>query len=103
VLERHGDRVIFADRVPDYRGFSAEDMLTDDRLFATTVWNPETERMQRRYQELVAIDPETRSETATDELRSLAQSMRDLPLPQTLQSEVRASAAEIQAIIQQSK
>lgn len=103
VLERHGDRVIFADRVPDYRGFSAEDMLTDDRLFATTVWNPDTERMQGRYEQLVAIDPEARSEADTDELRSLARSMRDLPLPQALDEEVRASAAEIQAVIQQSK
>jgi len=103
VLEREGDRVVFADRVPDYRGFSAEDMLADDRLFATTVWNPDTERIQRRYEELVAIDPDDRSEADTDELRSLARSMRDLPLPQALDEEVRESAAEIQAIIQQSK
>jgi hypothetical protein len=61
VLDREGDRVVFADRVPDYRGFSADDMLADDRLFGTTVWNPDTARMLRRYEELVDIDPSERS------------------------------------------
>jgi predicted ATP-binding protein involved in virulence len=99
VLERHEDRVVSMDRVPDYRGYSAEDMLADDRLFATGVWSPDTEAKLTRYEELVATGPDARTEEHTSELRKLAESLRELPLPQVLDEEVRESAAQIQEVI----
>ncbi|MGD9752052.1 MAG: AAA family ATPase [Acidimicrobiia bacterium] len=99
VLERHGSDVVFVDRVPDYRGFSAEDMLADDRLFATAVWSPETEQRMERYEELVAIDPAARTVEQTEELRRLASMLRDLPLPQIVDREVRESAEQIRSVL----
>src|SRR5262249_1988023 len=43
VLRRVNGEVAVEHRVPDYRGYSAEDMLADDRLFDSAVYAPDTQ------------------------------------------------------------
>lgn len=83
-LRRVGERVVAETDVPDYRGFSAEDMLADDRLFDSSVYAPEAQKQLDRFEELVQLDPDTRSREATAELRQLARDMLAEPLPSHL-------------------
>ena len=88
VLKRHEDEVIVEPRVPDFSGFSAEDMLTDERLFDSEAHAPETAEKLERYQELAAKLPRTRSAREQVELRSLAKGFRSVEPPTARQDEM---------------
>jgi PAS domain-containing protein len=81
VLRREGDEVVREEAVPDYTGYSAEDMLADERLFDTEIYAPEMREKVGRYRELAAIPKVTRGSADTRELRSLALEIRERPAP----------------------
>lgn len=72
VLRREGDEVVREEAVPDFSGYSAEDMLVDERLFDTDAYPPEVREKVDRYHQLAAMPADTRGATETRELRSLA-------------------------------
>jgi len=94
-LRREGDRVVAETAVPDYRGFSADDMLADDRLFGASVYAPEAQRQLDRFAELVERDPQSRGQEVTDELRSLAREMLAEPLPSNLAQAFEDTLAKV--------
>jgi hypothetical protein len=95
VLRKGNDEVRVEPDVPDYRGYSAEDMLADDRLFDSSVYAPDTEQELTRYHELVAKGPSRRSRQEQRELVELARRMRAQPLPPNVDERVVAAIAEI--------
>jgi PAS domain-containing protein len=76
VLRREGDQVVMAPEVPDYLGYSVDDMLSDPRLFDSEVYGTETREKLSRYRELVAIPKEERDADQRREIRFLAREMR---------------------------
>jgi len=76
VLRREGDHVVVAPEVPDYLGYSVEDMLSDPRLFDSEVYGTETREKLSRYRELAAIPHEHRNPAQRSEIRGLAREMR---------------------------
>src|SRR5882757_8308351 len=55
VLRREGDHVVVAPEIPDYLGYSVDDMLSDPRLFDSEVHGTETREKLARFRELAAI------------------------------------------------
>ncbi|HZF14169.1 MAG TPA: AAA family ATPase [Thermoanaerobaculia bacterium] len=76
VLRREGDHVVVAPEVPDYLGYSVDDMLSDPRLFDSEVYGTETREKLSRFRELAAIPKAERDGEQRREIRSLAQEMR---------------------------
>jgi len=95
VLRRVNGEIAVEHHVPDYRGYSAEDMLADDRLFDSAVYGPDTEQQLARYEQLVAKGPSRRTRAEERELASLARSMRAQPLPPGVDDRVAAALAVI--------
>ena len=67
VLRREGNEVVREEDVPDYTGYSAEDMLVDERLFDTEIYSPEMREKVGRYRELAPLPKATRGSAATRE------------------------------------
>jgi hypothetical protein len=91
VLRREGEVVVRETAVPDYAGYSAEDMLLDDRLFDLgddQVYAPEMREKVARYRELAAIPREERGDTETRALRGLALEIGGRPRPRGRESEM---------------
>lgn len=84
VLRSRGDQVVRESQVPDYSGYSAADMLEDDRLFDSDIYSPDTQRDLARYQELVRMGPEKRDDTDEEELKKIVGRLKHQPLPQRL-------------------
>jgi hypothetical protein len=56
VLHRYSDgSVTVADRVPDFRSYSAEEVLEDDRLFNVEARNPEFADLLDTHHEMANI------------------------------------------------
>jgi predicted ATP-binding protein involved in virulence len=96
VLKRGEGEVVVERHVPDYRGYSAEDMLVDDRLFDSSVYAPDTELELSRYDELASKGPSGRSRQEERELTDLLRRMRAQPLPPAVDEKVAAAFAEIE-------
>jgi predicted ATP-binding protein involved in virulence len=105
VLERHEGRVTVRDRIPDFRGFSAEDVLADSRLFATDARNPELAKLMEHYDTLVDVPPTQRSDEEQDTLRKVAQALRESPNPtQPMpQAQLDEAKAEIETLLRNKK
>lgn len=88
VLRREGNEVVREEEVPDFIGYSAEDMLVDERLFDTEIYAPEMREKVGRYRELAAIPKATRGGAETRELRGLALEIRERPVPGSRDSEM---------------
>ena len=88
VLRREGDLVVREEAVPDFTGYSAEDMLVDERLFDTDVYSPEMREKVTRYRELAAIPKEARDYEQTRSLRSLAFEIQGRPVPESRQDQM---------------
>ena len=88
VLRRQGGDVVREEAVPDFSGYSAEDMLVDERLFNTQIYSPEMREKVGRYRELVAIPGSRRRSGETRELRSLAIEIGERPVPKSRESEM---------------
>lgn len=88
VLRREGDEVVREEAVPDFTGYSAEDMLVDERLFDTEIYAPEMREKVGRYRELAAIPKATRGSAETRELRNLAVEIGQRPTPESRESDM---------------
>ncbi len=69
--------VLFTAAYRVFRGYSAEDVLTDPRLFDTPAYNLETQEKLAEYRSLASIPPEERSRGERYRLLSLANEVRD--------------------------
>jgi AAA domain, putative AbiEii toxin, Type IV TA system/AAA domain len=74
-LQRKGQTVTALSRVPDYRGFSPEEMLSNDRLFGTEALNPEFQALVDKRNELSDIGPHNRNDGQDGELREAARAI----------------------------
>jgi len=81
-LRRDGNSVFSEENIPDFRGYSAEDMLVDHRLFDSKVYSAETSEKLDRYHELASISIGERSQTQTEELNALAFDLESQCLPE---------------------
>jgi hypothetical protein len=88
VLRREGAEVVAETSVPDFTGYSAEDMLADERLFDTEIYGPEMRETVVRYRSLAAVPRTERSAAETRELRDLAFSIESHPLPKSRESDM---------------
>lgn len=88
VLRREGDQVVTEMSVPDFSGYSAEDMLADERLFDTEVYAPEMQEKVVRYRSLAAIPREERRPAETREIHDLALEIEARPLPESRESDM---------------
>jgi len=70
VLKRKDKKVFLAD-IPDFRGYSVEDMISDADLFDSDIYSPETSSMLRSYRKLASISPSKRTGLQKAKLRSL--------------------------------
>ena len=76
VLQRRGKHVFARDKVPDFKGYSVEDVLRDDDLFDTKVYSPELNTKLAEYRQL-AITPRSKLGTAKKlRLKRLAQELK---------------------------
>jgi predicted ATP-binding protein involved in virulence len=81
VLRRKRKYVVSEHIIPDFTGYSAEDMLVDDRLFDTQVYSPATNSKLRQYQNLVKKPIVSRTPKEVEKLRILANELRSKQLP----------------------
>jgi hypothetical protein len=81
---------------PDFRLYSAEDMLTDDRLFATAPYSEEVNQKTERYRELVDIPAPSRRVREQRELHALA---RELSRPADPAEPEVAAFEEVKSIL----
>jgi hypothetical protein len=96
-LHREGDAVIAERRVPDFTNYSAEDMLVDDRLFASDAYGPETSGKLHRYRNLVQIPPAERNAEERRELEQLGTELRAQQLPEVREEPAARELREIVA------
>lgn len=80
-LRREGKQVVAESDLPDFAGYSAEDMLIDRRLFDTEVYKPELQSKFESYRKLALIPQAKRTEKQTRELRSLGSRLRSQESP----------------------
>jgi hypothetical protein len=86
-LRREGDHVVREEVVPDFRGWSAEDLLVDDRLFDTSPYPPETQAELNKYQDLADIPEDKRSPAEAKELQELGQKLVKQQLPEVREND----------------
>ncbi len=103
VLERDGDEISVQDRVPDYRGFSPEDILSDRRLFATEARNPDLTQLIEHYDELADVSPTRRSDEQQETLRKVARALREAPKAKMSDSMLDEARDEIAALLRNSR
>src|SRR6266704_2086820 len=100
VLHRNADGVVIAaDRVPDFRSYSPEDVLTDDRLFDVDAHNPEFASLLESYDKMAQVPPEERTEGETEELRKVAAAIRAAPRPGYTEPEFVSARDEIRSLL----
>ena len=80
VLRREGRRVLAGAELPDYSGYSAEDMLTDPAIFDTEPYSPAISRKLALYRKLMGKPERTAREKA--ELSRVASELSRLQLPE---------------------
>ncbi|MCP4369398.1 MAG: AAA family ATPase [Deltaproteobacteria bacterium] len=85
-LYRKND-IVHKEEIPDFSGYSAEDIQIDKRLFDTGAYSPETNKKLERYHQLAAIPKDKRTQEQTDELRLLAKELRSQQIPEVRESE----------------
>jgi predicted ATP-binding protein involved in virulence len=77
VLKRSRGYVHAERHVPDFSGYSAEDMLTDPEIFDTQAYSPETNRKLKRYHALIGIPKSRRTVKQRRELRALISDLQE--------------------------
>jgi len=97
VLRRDGDHVVAEQSVPDFSGYSAEDMLSDPRLFDTEVYSSEIQEKLSEYKELALIPSEARSPEQRAKLSSLAVQVSSFESPKERENETSRLLKELTA------
>lgn len=99
VLRRNGDKVEQVQNVPDYRGYSVEDVVADDLLFDSPVFSPEMTEKLQRYEELASQTGTTQGLEAQGdegEFKRLARELQETPESQKNDDQVIQQLREIQ-------
>ena len=96
VLKRNGDIVQAHDLVRDFRGYSIEDMLADEKLFDSRVYGPRITQKLDRYHELIKNELQ-RSQNEDDELKTLGSELTSYGIPEASTS---STLKELQMIIE---
>lgn len=86
VLKREGKKV-FDIQVPDFSGYSAEDMLVDSKLFDSDVYSSVTNKKITRYRKLISIPKNRRTEKQERELKSLSDYLISQQIPEDRESQ----------------
>ncbi len=73
VLRKRGEHVQHVANVPDFRAFTADDMLAHERLFDAPIQAPEVQVKTQRYQQLIGAKRRTKAQNR--ELAGLAAEM----------------------------
>lgn len=81
VLKKKQKYVDAVKNIPDFSGYSAEDMLIDSRLFDSTVYSPETSKNLEEYRKIAKIPKKERTEAQEEKLRSLAHILGNQEIP----------------------
>lgn len=76
-LRRDGGSVDEAEWLPDFTGFSVDEILEHDALFATEPYGPEARRTLARWRELASKEPTNRTQQQVEELRRVAEDFRN--------------------------
>jgi predicted ATP-binding protein involved in virulence len=95
VLKTDGDIVLQEEKVPDYSGYSAADMLEDDRLFESQIYSTDTHNQLEEYQKLVRLGPDNRKKKDNERLAYLAKILKAQPLPQKLDESLFQALEEV--------
>jgi len=95
VLRKTDGEVVVDPSPRDYRGFTVEDMLSDDRLFDSPVMAPAAQEQLDRYQDLVAKGVSGRRPEEDEELVTLSAGLLAEPLPPDAAKDLDATIAEI--------
>lgn len=95
VLRRRGAYVEVDQDVPNYRGWTVEDMLVDEELFDSAAAPEATRVVADRYRSLVAKGPNGRTPDEDSELRALVADRRSAPLPPGIADPVATALEEI--------
>jgi hypothetical protein len=94
VLKRHDGGVVATPGAASFAGYSAEDILEDERLFDTPSQRPETPEALSSYEQLAAIPADVRTEAQKNRLRQVARTLGSDPRPDVADSpllrEIRA-------------
>jgi len=85
-LKRKGKKVVATD-VPDFSGYSAEDMLVDSKLFDSDVYSPETNKKLTDYRRLISIPKKRRTEKQKKELELLSSCLISQQIPEDRESQ----------------
>lgn len=92
--------VTAANWIPDFRSYSAEDVLEDDRLFNVEARNPEFAGLLEIYHQMASVPAEDRTDDETEELRRVAKAIRTAPTPGYTESELRSARQEIRSLLE---
>lgn len=100
MLHRDNNGVVSAaDRVPDYRTYSPEDVLTDDRLFDVQAHNPEFAELLEDYDRMAHVPPEQRTRRESEDLRRVAEAIRTAPRPGYSDQDLASARDEIRSLL----
>lgn len=96
VVLRRGPDSVTVDQSPrDYRGYTVEDMLADDRLFDAPVMAPAAQAQLDRYEELLAKGQPGRTPEEERELAALGEELVAEPIAPEVVKDLDATIAEI--------
>ena len=96
VLKKKGDNVVEHLSVTDFSGYSAEDMLSDPKLFDSDTYRPEVTAKLQRYRELAGKLQARRSQKERKELKTLGAELAAQQLPGVREN---AAMKELQRIL----
>lgn len=96
VLKRDGDKVLAYESVPDFHGYSVEDMVADPLLFDSDIYKPDLKKKLDEYRALAGKPPAERSADQQSKLQELGSELMALQV-----AEFRGSPAlaELQRIL----
>lgn len=97
VLKRRGMKVLCESGVRDFRGYSAEDMLVDEKLFdsSESIYSPETNKKLLAYRKLIGIPVKKRTKKQAVRLRALAGELAAQEIPTEGESRVDRKLREL--------
>ncbi len=80
VLRRKRKSVRADKHIPDFTGFSAEDVLADEDLFDSAVYSPELNQRLEQYRRLASLPKAKRTQAQRRKLQRLAEELRSQQL-----------------------
>lgn len=85
-LKRKRKNIYKEESIPNFKGYSAEDILVDDRLFDTGAYSTETNEKLLKHRRLVNIPKVKRTNKQVEKMKSLARDLQSQQLPEVRES-----------------